>query len=75
LPRYYFHLVDGPDVIPDRIGAEVVDLEEARAEVIKAIREFRQEQPAAVDGWEDYRIEVTDAWGVVVMTLSLSDGE
>ncbi|WP_046866349.1 DUF6894 family protein [Microvirga massiliensis] len=75
MKRYYFHLVDGHEIIPDKTGLDVTDLEQVRAEVIEAIREFRQEQSAAAAEWKDWRIEVTDAWGGIAMSLGLSDAE
>ena len=41
--RYYFHLVDRYDVIPDEVGIEVVNLAQARVEALEAVHEFRQE--------------------------------
>jgi hypothetical protein len=73
--RYYFHLVDGHEIIPDRTGVDVIDLEQVCAEAIEAIHEFRQEQSAAAAEWKDWRIEVTDAWGDIAMSLKLSDPE
>ena len=70
--RYYFHLVDQYDVIPDEVGIEVANLAQARVEAINAVHEFRQEcvRTAAVSG--DWRIEVTDAFGAVAFRIELS---
>jgi hypothetical protein len=70
--RYYFHLVDDYDIIPDEIGIEVSDLKEVYVEATKAIGEFRQEHTADAAAWEDWRVEVTDAWGDTILTLPLS---
>jgi hypothetical protein len=70
--RYYFHLVGDCDIIPDEIGIEVSDLKEVSVEAAKAIEEFRQEHSADVAGWEDWRIEVTDAWGHTILAFPLS---
>jgi hypothetical protein len=71
--RYYFHLVDGHDVIPDEVGIEVSNLAQARLEAIKAVHEFRQKcvHTAAVSG--DWRIEVTDAFGAVAFQIDLGE--
>jgi hypothetical protein len=69
--RYYFHLTDGHVRIPDEIGVGVVDLEEARAEAIKAIRALRREGSGADTGWRGWRIEVTDVRGAVAFTIDL----
>jgi hypothetical protein len=71
--RYYFHLVDNYDVIPDEIGIQVTDLKEVYIEAMKAIYEFRQEHSATAVEWEAWRIEVTDAWGNIALTLPLSE--
>ena len=73
LKRYYFHLIDGTDVILDDEGIEVADLATARLEVIKAIHEFRRECPAAATEWTGWRIEVTDEMGFVALVIDVSD--
>jgi len=70
--RYFFHLVDDYDIIPDEVGIEVANLKEAYVEATKAIEEFRQEHSVDAADWEDWRIEVTDAWGDTILTLPLS---
>jgi hypothetical protein len=70
--RYYFHLVDGHDVIPDEVGIDVADLAQARVEAVQAIHELGQEcaQAAAPGNW---RIDVTDAFGAVAFQVDLSE--
>ncbi|WP_046866256.1 DUF6894 family protein [Microvirga massiliensis] len=75
MTRYYFHLVDGHEIIPDRTGIDVADLDEVRATTLEAVHQFRQEHPATAAKWQDWRIEVTDAQGVVAVTLELGDRE
>jgi hypothetical protein len=71
--RYYFHLVDGHDIIPDDVGVNVADLAEACAETIEAVYEFRQDHAATESDWTDCQVEVADASGAIVLTLDLSD--
>jgi hypothetical protein len=71
--RYHFHLVDDYDVIADETGIDVADLKEAYIEATKAILEFREEHSATAAQWEGWRIEVTDAWGNIALTLPLSE--
>jgi uncharacterized protein DUF6894 len=73
--RYYFHLVDGHEIIPDGTGIDVADLDEVRATTLEAVHQFRQEHPATAAKWRDWRIEVTDAQGVIALTLELGDHE
>ena len=69
--RYYFHLTDGHKVIPDEVGIGVSDLEEVRAEAIKALRKFRRECSEADADWRGWRIVVTDAAGYIAFTIDL----
>jgi len=71
--RYYFHLVDGNDIIPDHVGVEATDLEEARREALKAIHEFRRESPGSAAEWKDWRIDVADDSGTTLLSINLSD--
>ena len=73
MTRYYFHLVDGHEIIPDRIGIDVADLEEVRTVGLAAIHQFRQEHPATAAKWRDWRVEVTDVQGSIALTLGLGD--
>jgi hypothetical protein len=65
--RYYFHLVDGHDIIPDDVGVNVADLAEACAETIEAVYEFRQDHAATEADWTDWQVEVADASGAIVL--------
>ena len=73
MARYYFHLVSQHEVILDKDGVEVADLAAAGAEALKAIEELRRESPSAATGWAGWWLEVTDASGVVVFSISLDD--
>jgi hypothetical protein len=53
--RCYFHLVNGHETILDHTGIEVADLETAKVEAMKAIRELREETAGASEegrGWQ-----------------------
>jgi hypothetical protein len=67
--RCFFHLVDSASTIRDEHGIEVADLEQARAEAINTIREFRAEEPATnLSGW---KLMVADAAGTPLVFVSL----
>jgi hypothetical protein len=70
--RYYFHLVDSYDLIPDEVGIEIADLAQARLEALEAVHEFRQECAPTAFPPGDWRIEVTDAFGAVAFRIELS---
>jgi hypothetical protein len=72
--RCYFHLVCGSEVLPDSEGVEVTDLDVARTQAVAAIQELAQENEAdaaAVVGW---RLDVSDASGKVLFSVSLDRG-
>jgi hypothetical protein len=71
--RYYFHLVDRYDLIPDEVGIEIADLAQARLEALEAVHEFRQECAPSAAASRDWRIEVTDAFGAVAFQIDLSE--
>jgi len=73
MTRYYFHLVNGYEIIRDRTGIDILDLEDARAEALEAIQQFRQEDAASAARCQNWRIQVTDAKGNIGLTLELSD--
>jgi hypothetical protein len=63
--RYYFHLADRHETIPDEDGLEVSDLAKAHAEALKVIEEFRTENPTMATEWEGWRLDVADGSGAV----------
>ncbi len=72
--RLFFHLVDSQDTIHDLEGVEVIDLEHAQTEAMRAIAEIRQEDPSAPRDWSGWTLRVTDAAGRVVLSFDLDGG-
>ena len=73
--RLYFDLRTDQDTIPDIpdvYGIEVADVEEARREALRTIRELRQESPSVAQNWSGWWMSVVDATGSVFFTLVLS---
>ena len=70
--RVYFHLKDFGEMIHDFKGVEVPDLEEARAEAMRAVAELRQEDAAAAVGWSGWSLEAVDGSGRVLFSLDLA---
>jgi hypothetical protein len=68
----FFHLVSCHDVILDDTGVEVADLESAEAEARKAIQELRQEDEDADEMWAGWQLNVTDAFGRVLLSIPLT---
>jgi len=73
VPRFYFHLRDGGQLIDDPEGTELADAEHARTEAIKAAREIlgaaiRYGIEPASDA-----IAVVDSQGQQIMVVSLAE--
>jgi hypothetical protein len=73
MARYYFHLVNQHDAVPDEDGLELIDLAKAGDEILLAVQEFRRENPPAADGWRGWRLNVADGSGAVVFSISLDE--
>jgi hypothetical protein len=69
--RLYFHLRDKHRSIPDSEGVEVPDVAQARAAGLEMLRELREEDPSTAQEWSGWRLEATDAAGVVVFRIDL----
>jgi len=71
MPRYFFHVIDGHDII-DNEGSEMSSLKEARTEAIRlAGAILRDEGDTFWDGTE-WHMNVTDAAGQSVLKLRFS---
>jgi hypothetical protein len=69
--RYYFNLVRAPDIITDQVGIELADFERARAHVLEALAELREEDCEPADNWDGWILEICDVSGDVVLTIDL----
>jgi hypothetical protein len=61
------------ETIPDEDGVELTDSAEACAEAVRAVEELRRNTPAAAAKWKGWRIDVADASGAVVFSISLDE--
>jgi hypothetical protein len=70
----YFHVID-PDGPPltDRKGIEVTDFDQALEEALSALREMREEDPAAARDWTGCELQITDGSGVLLTSIALDD--
>ena len=73
MPRYYFHIRDGQDLVQDEEGSEVADLEAAKSEARDsardlAIDEIRNKRP--VDG---RKVEIADGDGQTLAVVAVRD--
>jgi hypothetical protein len=67
--RYFFNLRAGANYIPDPVGQEHADLEEAKEEAVVAAREIVAEQVKTGEVIEQGEFEITDASGALCLTL------
>ena len=71
MPRYYFHVIDGRDII-DSEGTELADLREARVEAIHLAGSILRDEGDKFWNGEEWHMNVTDASGQSVLKLSFS---
>ena len=68
--RCFFHLVNGREAILDEAGIEVADLETAKTEASRAIRELLQEGGAS-DEWSGWRLDIVCPEGSLLYSIGL----
>lgn len=73
MARFFFHVHNGVGVIDDEDGRELPDLGRVREEAIKGIRSIVSDE--ALKGCIDLRgrIEIADAAGMIVLTVSFEE--
>jgi len=71
--RFFFHLTNGEESIPDMSGIEVEDLDTAHLEAMKAVRELLQEEEGEIDptDWTGWCLDIADASGTVLLSFQL----
>ena len=71
MPRFYFNIRDGDALIEDPDGSDLRDLDVARAEALAAAREILANRLRSNQILDGQRIEITDATGDLLATVSL----
>jgi hypothetical protein len=71
MPRYFFHIRDGWDVIPDDEGIVFPDQTHAEAEGYASARDLAIVAAREVRGFAAYAVEVTDEAGVVLRRIKI----
>jgi hypothetical protein len=69
--RCYFHLVNSHEHIADDTGVEILDLAAARDFALQAIDEIREEAIQIGASWQDWRLDVADPSGKVLLSIPL----
>ncbi|WP_046861734.1 DUF6894 family protein [Microvirga massiliensis] len=73
MSRYYLHLANQHEIILDKDGVEATDPDEVYTETVRALEELRRKSPAEAPRWEGWRLDVTEASGVVIFSISLAE--
>jgi hypothetical protein len=71
VPRYYFNVYDGRDILDD-LGAELPDCTFARREAIRYSGALLEDQAKKLALGEDWRMEVTDSTGLILFVLNFT---
>ena len=71
MPRYFFHVIDGRDII-DNEGSELAGLKEARIEAIHLAGSILRDEGDEFWKGEEWHMNVTDASGLSVLKLRFS---
>jgi hypothetical protein len=70
MPRFYFHLNDGTEH-PDRLGSDLPGLEAVREYAAAYLGELLRESGGSVLNGDDWRLNVTDEAGLVLLTIHI----
>ena len=68
MPRFFFHRTDGT-FDPDNEGTDFPDLATARSEAIRFAAETVRDDPEEVWAGDTFRVEVSDAEGMLLCTI------
>ena len=71
MPRYFFHIHDGVDII-DEEGVELANADEAKNQAIVASGEMLRETASQFWGGEIWQMHVVDDTGATVCRLNFS---
>ena len=71
MPRYFFHVIDGRDII-DNEGTELSGLKAARTEAIHLAGAILRDEGDAFWKGEEWQMNVTDLTGQSVLKLRFS---
>ena len=69
--RLFFHLVSKHETLSDSEGVEMADLRQAQAQALEYVREIQQIDPSDTADTMGWTLKVTDAAGVVVLSIDL----
>jgi hypothetical protein len=71
MPRYFFHVIDGRDIV-DKVGTVLPNLREARAEAIRTAGAILRDEGDRFWNGTEWQMNVTDVSGDCVLKLRFS---
>ena len=71
MPRFFFDIHDGEDFTPDRQGVDLDDLDAAKEEAKKALRDIVWDELPVGDR-RDFTVDVKNVAGQIVWRVTLS---
>jgi hypothetical protein len=71
--RYFFNLANGREVIADRDGVELPDINAVMTYVFEMIDQVKSEPDASEDDWLGWRLDIADATGRRVYSVPLDE--
>jgi hypothetical protein len=72
MPRYYFHLTDGKQVIKTHEGLELPGNAAAREEAARLARQLKQDDVLPDRKWDDWFVTIVDQHGKRVDTVPIA---
>ncbi len=69
--RCFFHFVNCQESMRDTEGLEVADIDQALEDAVETLQSLAREDEEAAATWMDWRLEVCDAAGTVLFSISL----
>ena len=71
MPRYFFHLFDGQEHIPDDVGLDLEGEVELQSEIVSALSEILEQDTGIKKVARGWNLAVSDEANDVVFTVSL----
>jgi hypothetical protein len=73
MPRYYFHICEGDELIPDIYGMNLRDLREAKQEVMESALDLVRNRLDRSEKVHGITIEIADATGKIVDSINVRE--
>jgi hypothetical protein len=71
VPRYYFHIRDGKELIRDEEGTELVDPDAAHAEALASARDLALDEIRSRNRVDGRIIEIVSEFGDTIETIAV----